>query len=207
MAADEKFCSSCGAAVAAEAGGAAEASVAAEPGVVAVVQDLPPASPTKAASLAAFGKARKWLLAVAIITLLSGLLFYAINKQEVEKEIDQVTRQVRGIDPAELDRRFQQNIGMTFQDAIDHDRGMVNLLLAVNLALSAGYLVLWAWAKRKPLPAAIIALIMFVTTVVISAVYDPSSIHQGIIVKIFFTLALVRAITAANQERMAGAPA
>lgn len=203
MAADEKFCSACGAGV---AGGVAQ-----DPPPAAAAAAAAPAAPSSPASPLlvnpAIGKARKWLLAVSIITLVSGLIFFAINKQEVEKEIDQVTAQVRGIDPAELDRRFQQNIGMTFQEAIDHDRGLVNMLLAVNLALAAGYLVLWFWAKKKPLPASIIALIMFVTTVVISAVYDPSTIHQGILVKVFFTLALVRAITAANQERMAGASA
>lgn len=187
----ERFCSGCGNAITEDASPVP-------------AQDPPPA-PSRFENLQKIGKARKWLLAVAIITFVAGLIFFAINKDEVEKQIDQARLQVAGMDPVELDRRFKQAVGMTFQEAIDHDRGMVNMMLAINLGLAAVYMLLWWWAKRKPLPASIIALLLFITTNVINAVIQPSSIYQGLLLKIFFTLALVRAIYAANEERGLGA--
>jgi hypothetical protein len=186
---DERFCSACGKSVDGKS----------------VVQDPPP-SPQRHDNQAKIGKARKWLLAIAILTIVTGIVFYVIQKGEVEKQIADATAQVAGIPPDELDARFEAAVGMTFQEAIDHDRGMVNMLLAINIALGALYMVLWWWAKRKPLPAAVIALLLFVTTHVINAVMQPESLAQGILVKILFTLALVRAITAANEERNLSAP-
>lgn len=188
----EKFCSACGAAIGQGIAAAA-------------VQDLPP-TPQSYENLAKIGKARKWLLAIAILTIVVGFVFYVMQKSEVEKQITQARAQVAGIPPDELDARFESAVGMTFQEAIDHDRGMVNMLLAINIALGAIYIGLWWWAKRKPLPAAVIALLLFITTHVINAVMQPESIYQGILVKILFTLALVRAITAANEERHLRAP-
>lgn len=187
----EKFCAACGAAITAPGPAL---------GTGVVVQDLPPvyARPDGAAAVS---KARKWLVWVSIITVVTGLVFYVIQSGEVEKQITEARRATAGIDPAELDARFQQAVGMTFDQAIEHDRGTVRLLLVVNLGLAALYLVLWWWAKRKPLPATLIALLVFVTVMVVSAVFEPSTIYQGILVKIFFTLALVRAVTAAAEER------
>lgn len=180
----EKFCSACGASVA---------------------PDVPPptpvfdALPSEAAQR--IGKARKWLFAIAVLTVVLGFIFYAIQKKAVEKQIDDVRAQVAGLDPSAVDDHFVKATGMTFEEAIEHDRGMVTLLLVVNLVLAGVYFVLWLWAKRKPLPATVIALLLFVTTHVINAVLEPSTIYQGILIKILFTLALVRAIAAANEER------
>lgn len=194
---DEKFCSGCGRPLVRGIAGQLIAS------------DPPPGSPIYVSlpsvgrdeNLAKIGKARKWLFAIALLTVISGLVFFAIQKQQVEKEIDQARIQVAGIPPDELDERFKAATGMTWQEAIDHDRGMVTMLLVINLVLAGIYLVLWWWAKTKPLPAAVIALILFLTIHVVNAVLEPSSLVQGVLVKILFTLALVRAITAANEER------
>ncbi len=194
--ADEKFCSACGRAL---TRGISGALIASDPPPGAAIYNTAP-SPNYA-NQAKIGKARKWLFAIALLTMLTGVIFYFIQKQEVEKQIDQARIQVAGIPPDVLDERFKAATGMTWQEAIDHDRGMVNMLLAVNIALGALYLVLWWWAKKKPLPAAVIALLLFITTHVINAVMQPESLAQGILVKILFTLALVRAITAANEER------
>ena len=195
---DEKFCAACGRALIRGIGGKL------------IVSD-PPASamppPVQSYENAAkIGKARKWLFAIALLTMLTGVIFYFIQKAEVEKQIDEARIQVAGIPPDVLDERFKAATGMTWQEAIDHDRGMVNMLLAINLALAALYMALWWWAKRKPLPAAVIALLLFITTHVINAVMQPESIYQGLLVKILFTLALVRAITAANEERNLSVP-
>ncbi len=176
-----------------------------------VVQDPPPPVPVgpyiteppvnKVLSTDRIGKARKWLFAVAILTLLTGLFYYFTQKEAVEKQITAAEQQTAQMDPGERDQQMQQNIGMTFAEAVAHDRGRVNLMLAINIAMAAIYLGLWWWAKRNPLPAALIALLLFITVTVINAVMEPTSMYQGVIVKVFFVVALARAIGAAKEER------
>ena len=145
--------------------------------------------------------ARRWLLIVSILTLVSGIGFYFLQSNETEKQIADAERNLAGMDPAQRDRALQQQIGMTWDEAVRRDRGAVRLLLFVNLGLSALYLGLWAWAKRNAFAASAIALSLFVTVIVVSAVLDPKSLMQGFLVKIFFTLALVKAISAAARAR------
>ena len=179
---DEKFCAACGAPLSPE------------------VVPLPP-SPQQWENLEKIGKARKWLLIVAILTCVIGVGLYFLQKSEVEKQIRDAEAQIAGMDRETVDAHFKEAVGMTFQEAIDHDRGMVRMLLLVNLGLCAAYLLLWWWAKAKPLPASVIALLLFITTHVVNAVVEPKTLYQGILIKILFTLALVRAISAAAEER------
>lgn len=188
----EKFCTKCGVGVAMSAGEL-------------VAQDPVPSLARLSAS-SSMGTARKWLLAISIITLLSGFVFYAINNSDVEKQIREVEAATASLDPEMRDAMMKEQTGMTFQEAIDHDRGMVKLLLVTNIGLSVVYFGLWIWAKRKPFTAAVIALLLFLTVIVVNAVIEPKTLPQGIIVKILFIAALAKAISAGNEERrLAGA--
>ncbi len=75
------------------------------------------------------------------------------------------------------------------------------VVLAINLVLAAIYAGLAIWARVNPLPAAIVGLVLFVSVHVISAVIDPMSIAQGIIVKIIIVVVLVKAIQAGVKYR------
>ena len=184
LAADEKFCSACG-----------------QPLHGAYIEDAyaPGAAPKSPRHY--LGVARKWLMAISILTLLSGLGFYFVQKSAIEKDIREAEANTAQLDPVLRDELMVKETGMTFAGAIAHDRGMVKLLLAVNMALSLIYLVLWSWAKHNPYMASLVALMLFVTVVLVSAVLEPKTLAQGIIVKIFFTIALVRAVMAGNEER------
>lgn len=187
VAAGEKFCAACGAAV------------------VEGVERPPEVSPALIGMGferdARIGRARKWLMGIAIITLLSGLLFYAIGKDEVEKQIRDAEIQLAGIDPDERDRLMKQEVGMTWEEAKAHDRGQVTLLLFVNIGLAIVYLGMWFWAKRNALAATVTALLLFITVIVANAVFEPKTVAQGIIVKVLFIGALAKAISAAQEER------
>jgi hypothetical protein len=150
---------------------------------------------------ARIGRARKWLLWISVITLLSGFFFYALAKQDCEKQIAQVEAQLAGIDPDVRDARMKQLTGMTWEQAKAHDRNAVTLLLVLNIGLAGAYVGLWFWARRNVLKATVTALGLFVTVIVVNGVYEPSSLYQGFIVKIFFILALSKAISAALEER------
>lgn len=69
IAAHDRFCATCGAGI---GGGTSLESAASR-------VDLD--APTK------ISKARKWLIAVSILTLISGFVFYALQRSEVEKQI------------------------------------------------------------------------------------------------------------------------
>jgi hypothetical protein len=186
----EKFCAACGAGVAVVDG---------------VVQAQDPAPVVvQLDSLerdARIGRARKWLFWISIITLVSGFVFWAIAKDECEKTIEQSERQLAGTDPEYRDNMLREKMGMSWDEIKAHDRGLVTLLLVINIGLSAVYLGMWFWAKRNPLAATVTALLLFLTTIVVNGVYEPKSLPQGFLVKIFFIAALAKAISAAQEER------
>jgi hypothetical protein len=145
--------------------------------------------------------ARKWLLAISILTLASGLVLFALQRGEVEKQIRAAEAQTAHIDPATRDALLKEKTGMTWAQAVRHDRGQVNLLLGVNLALAVVYLGLFFWARRNALAATVIALILFITVIGVSAVFDPKTLVMGIPIKVLFVAALLAAIGSAQRER------
>lgn len=149
------------------------------------------------------GTARKWLLAISIITLISGFVFYAINNDEVEKQLREAQSALAHLTPEERDQALKETINMTWDEVVAHDRGLVRLLLIVNIALSVIYFGLWFWARKNPYAAALVALLLFLTVIVISAVYEPQTLYQGILIKILFIVALAKAVSAGREERRA----
>ena len=75
------------------------------------------------------------------------------------------------------------------------------MVLVVNLVLAGIQAGLWLWAKQNLLPAAVTALVLFVTVHLASAVVDPSSLFQGIIVKVIFIVVLAQTIRTALEAR------
>lgn len=180
----EQYCSACGAAAAQRFGGSIE----------------------RMQEHGAVSSARKLLLAISILTVLSGLFFYAIQSSKVEDEIREAEQVTADMDAAERDALMKQETGMTFAEAIAHDRGQVKLLLLVNLVLGGIYVGLWRWAKSNPFMAAVTALILFLGVHVISAVVEPKTLVQGVIIKILFTVGLIHAVKAGAEARRAMEP-
>jgi len=187
VAADEKFCAACGEAVVA----GVERPMDVPPEVIGLGYERD----------ARIGRARKWLLAISVITLISGFIFYAMGKDDVEKQIRDGEAQMSGIDPETRDTLMKEKIGMTWEQAKAHDRGQVNLLLFVNIGLCIVYFGMFLWAKRNALAASVTALLLFIAVIVVNGVLDPKTIPQGFLIKIFFIAALAKAISAAQEER------
>lgn len=152
-------------------------------------------------ALKQISQARKWLLAISILTLVSGLVFYGLQRHEVENNIRDVAAQTAGMDPAMRDQLLRERVGMTWAEVVKHDRAMVKLLLGANIALAAIYVGLFFWARRNALAATVTALVLFVAVIAVSAALDPKTLVYGIPVKIAFIAVLVAAITAALRER------
>jgi hypothetical protein len=63
------------------------------------------------------------------------------------------------------------------------------------------FLGLAFWARRSPFPAAITGLVILATLWALDAVADPTTLAQGLIVKVIIILVLVRAIQAGARYR------
>jgi hypothetical protein len=74
-------------------------------------------------------------------------------------------------------------------------------VLVVNLLLSAMMLVLAWWSRFRPLPAILIAAATYAAVMVVSAIMDPATIMQGIVIKIVVIAILARGIKGALDLR------
>lgn len=74
---------------------------------------------------------------------------------------------------------------------------------AYVLGIFMFFLVMWWLASRRPVLACVLALLGFWGLVLYMTVQDGSSIQQGIVMKVLFTLALIRGIMSASRaERL-----
>lgn len=70
-------------------------------------------------------------------------------------------------------------------------------VLITYTILSVMYLMLGYWSQQKPLVALILGLLVYITIIVIAAIFDPSTIFSGIIVKAFVIIYLGKGINSA----------
>ena len=147
---------------------------------------------------------RGWILAVSILTLVGGIIFYFIAKANAEKDIRTVEQQIAGATPeqrAAFDEKMKETTGMTWDEAVRHDRGMVTGLLVMNVVLAVVYFGLYLWARSQPFPAALIALLIYLSVLVLNAIIDPKLLAQGWLIKIFVIAGLGSAVSAAYKHR------
>jgi peptidoglycan/LPS O-acetylase OafA/YrhL len=74
-----------------------------------------------------------------------------------------------------------------------------NLVLVIDVGILGFFVGMWALAKRRPYLACVLALGGFWAIHLVLAFFDGTSLFQGLILKILFTLALVRGIKAASR--------
>jgi hypothetical protein len=60
---------------------------------------------------------------------------------------------------------------------------------------------LYFWGRRSPLPAVLVAAGTYLAVQVVSAIVDPATIGQGIVLKILIVAMLYRGIKAGFQQR------
>lgn len=146
-------------------------------------------------------RGRRWMLIVAVLTVFGGVFTYFSGKSEVEKEIASTERELEGMTPAERDAQFKASIGMTWQEAVEHDRGMVAFQSGSMIVLGLVFFGLWWWAQSNAFAAALTALLLYFTFLLVGALIDPSSLLKGLIVKGLVVVALFSAMSAAHRER------
>jgi uncharacterized membrane protein len=130
--------------------------------------------------------------ALAVLFVIGGVVFFFITRSQVDAALVQLAS-VSDVQPlnevvgsattvgelrATLERQPYQVLGL-------------NLLLALVMA------GLWMWSKRTLLPAIIAALGIYVAVQVASALYDPATLAQGVILKVLVIVALVKGVQSA----------
>lgn len=75
------------------------------------------------------------------------------------------------------------------------------LLLGINLFLAFIYAGMGFWAGYKPFAAIFTGTLIYLSIIILAAVVDPSTIFQGIIFKVIFIVALVKASYSASKFR------
>jgi len=146
-------------------------------------------------------RGRRWMLIVAVLTLFGGVFTYFSGASDVEKQIKAADEAFEGMTPAERDAQLKASIGMTWQEAIEHDRGMVTFQSVVLGALGVVFVGLWWWAQTNPFAAALIALLLYITSLLVGALVDPASLLKGFIVKGIVAVALFSAVSAGYRQR------
>ncbi len=128
--------------------------------------------------------------------VLGGIVFFFITRGQVNTALSSLS------DASESAPLREAVAGATtvgeLRSALERQPWQV---LGLNLFLAAVMLGLWIWSKRSLLPAIITALAVYVTVMVGSALYDPSTLAQGIILKIIIIVALARGVQSTLAAR------
>jgi hypothetical protein len=77
----------------------------------------------------------------------------------------------------------------------------LGVILGTVYGIGLLFLALYFWARRSPLPAAIVGLTVFISLHSVEALVDPASLTRGIVVKAIIVVVLVQAIQAGIRHR------
>jgi small-conductance mechanosensitive channel len=153
--------------------------------------------PLPDARVAVVGKARRWLLIIAVMQLVFG---FAMGMKH-SKECDEALQHLAQFDEGEK----VVADGKTYD--VDELRAEVEservMMFVVPFGLGGAFLVLWWWAKRAAVAALVSALLLFVTAHGIDAIADPKTIANGFVLKAFVVVGLTAGIKAALAQRLA----
>jgi hypothetical protein len=181
--AGDEFCESCGAAVG--------------PELKRALRDRLEASDSSAAERAKLVKsASGTILALSVLFVIGGVVFYFLS----ESKVDEALRNIATLDDAQ--RLATPVAGAeTVGELRERIRREPTQLLVINLILATIMAGLYVWSKRAVLAAVITALGIYVVVQVVSALIDPATLAQGIIMKIIIIAALVKGVKAAIDSR------
>jgi hypothetical protein len=149
-------------------------------------------------------RGRRWMLIVAVLTLFGGVFSYFSGTSEVDKKLREAEASFKGVTPAERDAQLKEEMGMTWQEVVDRAHGLVTMEAAALAGLGVIYMGLWWWAQTNAFAAALIALLLYVSWMLVAALINPASLLMGIIVKVVIIAALSSAVSAGYRQRALG---
>jgi len=139
-------------------------------------------------------QARNTLIVIGLLTLaFNGFMYY--NAPHEVNQLLNAEVQKAGFG-AMIDPQARQNILTTLYALYGATAGLGLLFIFLGIII-----------KKFPVPITILSLVLYLAATALFACLEPMSLLQGIIVKVFIVLALVRAIRAARayQEEVKAA--
>jgi hypothetical protein len=153
-------------------------------------------SPSRFVRLQSVQGATTAIRVLAVIFALFGVIMYFVQQDDANEAL-------KSLSEFQDDEVLQPIGGVTYtagelrKQVLWEHRGT----LVINLILSVLMLILAWWSKRKPLAAILIATAIYASLQVVNAIIDPTTIAQGIIIKIIIVSVLVRGIKGAFDMR------
>jgi hypothetical protein len=130
--------------------------------------------------------------ALAVLFAISGVVLYFLMRNTTETALENLAQ-------------FADDVVLEPIDGITYTAGDLRArviwehrgVLIVNFIIAAIMVVLAWWSKQRALPAILVATAIFVVVQVTSAIVDPKTLMQGLVLKAIVIAVLVRGIKAA----------
>jgi hypothetical protein len=140
--------------------------------------------------------AARWIGALAILFAVSGVLMFAFQFSQVDRALANLNQFQDDEQLAPIDGK--NYTAAELRAAVQREPYQI---LIVNLIVAALMGGLWMWGKRAPLPAIACAFALFLVVHVGSAMVDPKTIAQGLLIKIIAIVVLAKGLKSALEVR------
>ncbi|HWB05093.1 MAG TPA: hypothetical protein VG796_18830 [Verrucomicrobiales bacterium] len=135
--------------------------------------------------------ARTILIVVGVLQILFGLFYLT----QVKSQVEEASRKEIANSPGYV---FDQQ---KFDEEFEKEKPMMYALASVPLVVGVFFLIMSALVFKFPVGVTLASLIVFVLVHAADAIYDPTAIARGIILKIIFLVVLWKAYQSAKKAR------
>jgi hypothetical protein len=140
--------------------------------------------------------AMRWLAGVGVASLIFGIFSGIVANREAET----ARKILADMDADEV--VSAPDLGERTVGQLREELGAeVRRTWAINLLLPAAFIALAFWSRKAPLPAAITGLSLYLVILVVNFVIEPSTLFKGMVVKVLFIMAMLKAISSAVSEQ------
>lgn len=143
-------------------------------------------------------KGSRWLLALGVLFFIFGTAYGFIQQSQVDEQLELLA----GWDDSDV-VPLDDGTTSTVAELKSTMNQAVYLVFGLNYFLSIVMIGLYFWSKRSPFPAMVTGLCVYLSVIVLNAVFDPATLAQGLLIKALFIGAMISGIKAALAERNA----
>jgi Trk-type K+ transport system membrane component len=141
--------------------------------------------------------AARWLLWLGLIFLVIGIFAGFLTARDAEDALTVLSEH----DPDEMLDIPGRPSPAKVSDVIAEVKTEAIRVWVIHGVLAATFLALSFWAKKAPLPAAVTGLSVYLVIQLVNFLDDPTTLLQGMVLKILFIGAMAKTISSAMSER------
>ncbi|HXX94777.1 MAG TPA: hypothetical protein VEN81_14180 [Planctomycetota bacterium] len=135
---------------------------------------------------------RRTILACAILFTIGTVLIWGLMESKLTEQRQEISK-YRG------NPMYDQDKVKEADQKLNEAAGTMKLATGAQALMALAYYGLWWWAKARPLPATLSALILFIAVQMLNLAFDPALLLQGILIKVLILAALIGAVNAAQK--------